>query len=111
MSELRNIALAAVADRESSFADSVKNLTTGFSFMAEIQGIEDITLNEALGIDPRASDMFFIRDKTVSIRAGDKWLVFGTKFEVLPRNAPDNPVDVQLKVYCQALVKGKDSGA
>ena len=111
MSEIRGIIGGAIADRESTFADQVKNLRTGLFFLAEIQEIEDTSLNTELGIDPRATDIFYVRDKTVSILANDIWSALGSNFMVLPRNAPDNPSSVQLKVFCTVGVKGKDDWA
>jgi len=103
MSEMRQIAGNLVADRESAFADQVQDSVTGLRFMAEIQDIEDVSINTELGIDARATTIFNILDKTVPLRAGTIWLAIGRRFLVLPRNAPDNPATPQLKVYCMVL--------
>ena len=111
MSELRQIAGFGIADRESAFADLVTNLRTNLKFNAEIQEIEDTALNTELGIDARATTIFYIRDKTVLVVAAEIWSAIGAKFMVLPRNAPDNPSTPQLKVFCMVGVKGKDDWA
>jgi len=103
MSEMRQIAGHLVADRESSFADQVTDGTSGVKFLAEIQEIEDTSLNTELGIDARATNIFNIRDKTVPLRAGTIWLALNSRYLVLPRNAPDNPATPQLKVFCMVL--------
>ncbi len=111
MSEARDIMGDVVDDRAPGTTDTVTNLTTGATFAAEIQDIEDTILNTELGIDARATTIFNIRDDTVPIVAMQLWSAIGHKFMVLPRNAPDNPASVMLKVYCQVLIPGKDDQA
>jgi hypothetical protein len=109
MSELRDAVFDIVDDRLAATSDPVVNSRTGATFTAEIEPIEDMALNTELGIDPRASTIFHIRDKTVDIAASDILQALGKQFRVLPRVAPDNPLAPQLKIYAQVIVSGKDS--
>lgn len=83
----------------------VRNLRTGAIFRAKVAPIQDTSLNSELGIDPRATDIFYVRDKTVLgfTRAGDQFAALGAKFLVLPKNDPDNPASLHLEYHCMKL--------
>ena|ERR1035437_888257 len=84
------------------------NLRTGLPFRAKIEPIGDIELNTELGRDPRASDYFHVRDRTVEINTLDEISALGTKFMILPGNAPDNAASLHRKFTAMQLTD-KDS--
>lgn len=90
--------------------EDVVNLKTGRSFRAKISTIQDTSLNSEMGIDPRATDIFYVRDRSVlgTIIANQQLSALGAKFQVLPKNDPDNPVSLHLEYHCMKL-SAKDS--
>ena len=103
MSEARDMMADVVADRASAITDSCKNLRTGATFQAEIEPIQDISLNTELGMDPRASTWFYLSDETVDIAAGDKIQALGVIFKILPSAAPVNSANVMAKYLAMQL--------
>ena len=91
--------------------ETVLNLRSGASFNAKIVPIGDTSLNTELGIDARATDIFYVRDRNLlgKIRAGDNVSALGAKFMILPKKDPDNPGSLHLEYQCMKLVPGKDS--
>lgn len=108
MSETRDILTDVVADRESVFGDSVKNLRTGQSFQAEIQAVSDMELNAALGRDPRESVTLHVRDDASSagILLNDIVTALGSRFRILRRS--DNPLSIQTE-FGAMKVTAKDT--
>lgn len=92
-----------VADRASAITDSCNNLRTGLTFQAEIEPIQDISLNTELGMDPRASTWFYLSDETVDIAAGDQIQALGVIFKILPSAAPVNSANVMAKYLAMQL--------
>lgn len=89
----------------------VKNLATGKSFRAKIVPIGDIGLNTELGLDPRASTIFYVRDKTVLgwTAPGNELNALGAKFQVLAAKAPDNPAVLHAEIHAMKLELGVDT--
>lgn len=104
--EIMAVGQQATADFEE---EDVKNLRTGISFRAKISPIQDTSLNTELGIDSRATDIFYVSDRSVEIKALDKLEAIGSRFQVLPRKTPNNPASLHLEFHCQCLVPGKDN--
>jgi hypothetical protein len=93
---------------------TVKNLRTGLVFRAKIQPLpSDVSLKTELGVDPRATDVFHVRDKSVlrGIKATDLFFSEGARFMYLPAVAPDNPAVLHLELHMQAGVPGVDDWA
>jgi hypothetical protein len=97
VSELRNIVADTIADRAGSFGDVVKNVRTDRPFVAEIQAVADMELNETLGRDARESVTFHILDRLAAseIVLGDELTAIGSRFRILRRS--DNPVSAQVE--------------
>lgn len=91
--------------------EDVLNLRTNVVFRAKISPIQDTSLNTELGIDPRATDIFYVRDRRVCSKTipGDQFSALGATFTVLPANDPDNPASLHLEYHCMKIVPGKDT--
>jgi len=88
-------------------------LRTGKTFMAKIQPLGDAALNELAGVDPRATDMFHVRDRSMAgqILANDVIQALGRKFLLVPKTAPDNPTTLHLEYTAIVGVPGTDDWA
>ncbi len=112
MSEARDIIRDTIADRQDFTGDAIENLRTGTKFTAELEDVQDIELNTALGRDARESILVHINDRIVSaeIRIGDKLrcVIYGITvlLDVLRRK--DNPTDPQVEFGCAKVVPGID---
>ena len=101
MSEARDIIGAVVSERENWTAETCKNLADGTTFNAEVEQIQDIELNVALGRDARESVTIHVLNQTaadgltmngfVSIQLYGRW----QKFQVLRRS--NNPASPQVE--------------
>jgi len=105
MSLARNFAAVGQQATAAFEEEDVVNLKTGKSFRAKISTIQDISLNTEMGIDPHATDIFYVRDRSLlgTILANQQLLALGAKFMVLPKNDPDNPVSLHLEYHCMKL--------
>ena len=113
MSDLNDSLSDVVVDRQSFTGDTVTNLTTGATFTAELDPIQDIELNTELGRDARESVMMYVSDRTA---AGV--LVLGSKvgitlsgvysiFELVRRK--DNPANLQVEFGLRKMPIGIDT--
>lgn len=93
--------------------DVVTHLPTGKTFSAKIVPIEDVSLNDALGIDPRATDVLYIRDKSVQswVAPQDVVSALGNKYKIVPAKAPNQPATLHLVIHVIAGVPGVDDWA
>ena len=114
MSEIRDIIADSVEERLTYTGETVTHLRTGKRFVAEYQEIPDITLNEALGRDPRESATLHVSDDTAIaiLNAGDVIAInfYGTvsKFQLLQGKRTNNPGSSQVEYGLMKLVPGKD---
>lgn len=113
MSELRDILADVVADRQEFTADTVKNLTTGTAFAAEIEEIADIELNTELGRDARESILLHISDRSAAaaldLNTQVQFTIRGQLITCAITRRKDNPVSLQTEFGCRKIVPGKDT--
>ena len=107
MSESLDTLRDIVDDRASATTDPVINLRTGVTFAAEIEPLSDLSLLTELGIDPRASHYFHVRDNAVDLQAGDRLTALNATFKILPGPAPENAANPMRKFLAMQLT-GKD---
>jgi|SRR5581483_2547665 len=105
MSLARNFAAVGQQATAAFEEEDVVNLKTGLTFRAKISNIQDTSLNTSAGIDPRATDIFYVRDRSQfgKILANQQLAALGAKFLVLPKNDPNNPVSLHLEYHCMKL--------
>lgn len=111
MSLTRDILKDTVGVRQAWTGETVVNDITGARFMAEVQEITDIELNESFGRDPRESVLLHVLDRvsaaglnmnqtvTVSLYGADQ------KFYVVRRS--DNPSSATVE-FGLAKITSKD---
>jgi hypothetical protein len=106
----RQMAVAGQSATAPIEEDIAKNLTTGVNFLAKFEPITDLVLAEDLGVDPRSA--YFINVRTelnIRMTAGDEILANGTKFELLPKAAPNSMAKVHRIYLAQQLTKKDQS--
>ncbi len=113
MSELREVLNDVVTERQCFTGDSVKNLRTGLSFIAEIEEIQDIELITQLDSDAREAVIVHVQDRVAAgeQRRGDQITIslFGqvSKFKIA--RISDNPVKHQAEFVCIKIVSNVDT--
>jgi hypothetical protein len=114
MSLIYNVIADIVAERQPVFGDSITNLDTGRTFVAEIEAVQDIELNEGLGRDPRESIILHVADREAAAECiAQKTLVrfsmYGVTATFKMVRRQDNPASSQVEFGCVKVVEGKDN--
>lgn len=101
MSELLDNLADIVDDRAPGTSCLVVNLATGDKFNAEIEMVQDIEINDALGRDSRESVLMHVRNRISASKLNIGGIVQipllgrNEKFAILRRT--DNPADPQIE--------------
>lgn len=109
MSELLDNLADIIDDRLPGTSCLIVNLATGWKFNAEIEPIQDIELNEALGRDARESVLMHVRDRKALLELNLTGIVQipllgrNEKFSIIRRR--DNPADPQIEFGLMKIVK------
>lgn len=110
MSETRNVVRDTVTDRLYATADQIVNLSSGRTFSAEIEEVQDIELITELGRDAREKIILHVLDRAAAsdLKLGMKvgFAMDGVNcvFQIL--SSKDNPGGVMTDFECARIADG-----
>lgn len=113
MSEIRDSISDSIQERLAYTGETVTNLRTSKTFIAEYEVQSDLELSEAMGRDPREQAILHVSDTLAAdgINVNDVLQInfYGTasKFKVLQKRT-NNPGSSQVEFSLMRLVSGKD---
>lgn len=100
MSAFRDVLSSSVRERVGlGSGDTVTNLRTGATFVAELEAIDDAVLNTELGRDPREQMLMHVFERNLDLRINDRvsFVLDGVSKTFLVYRRSNNPQRIQVE--------------